>query len=787
MPIAALKLLGPVNTNETAVLNENSGISSSQLIRFIYDPNGLSLVTKLGGWQNFVPYKMPGVVRALWAWEDLNDNAWLAVGTQTVNGQAFLGAITGGALTGITPTSLIDNIAPVVQSFAGDASILITDNTTTGITQYNTVYIPTQISIGGVVLFGLYQCDPDGFLSANGYTVYSEDILGNLSPALVNSSYPVLPQFSTTAGSVSVSVTLPGYTYLVGQTFPVLVPTIVGGLTIFGNYIVVTTPGAGGALTVEFTNGSASISGANTFAVGQQVGLATSGTLPTNFALSTVYFVVAATALSFELSASPGGTAIVAGSTGSGTQTLIYASSTFTILANAPALTTDTEYMNGGNARFIYSFGSGVIPSGTGYGAGSYGGGGYGTGTNVQPATGPPIDAIDWTLDNFGSYLIAVPDRVAAANGTPFQPIYQWNPGAAQATIITNAPPFNDGAFVAMPQRQIVAWGSTQTGIQDPLLINWCDVNNPNQWIALVTNQAGSFRIPTGSKIVGCLQGPQQALVFTDIDVYAMQYIGPPNVYGFNQIGKGCGLIARKAAAFVFGIGYWMGPSQFFTLSANGVQILPCSVWDVVYQNLHTGVDSNGIPYTSRIRVAVNSRFGEIQWFYPSANGTGEVDSYVKFNVLLNLWDYGTLGRSAWVDQSVLGPPVGADPVTFNLYQHETSNDAAGVAMNSFMQTGYFALNEGSDKTFMDWVWPDMKWAQYDASAAGSVQITFYVKDYPNSTAVAYGPYSVTQASTFFYTRLRGRLVSIKIASSTLGTYWRIGLIRYRYAPDGRI
>src|SRR6202453_2949271 len=527
MPHAAIKLIGGVNTNETPALNENSGISQSNLIRYMYDPNGVSLVQKLGGWSRFNPLPAPAIVRALWAWEDLNLNAHLAVGTQTIaaTGSAQLAVITNGAIDNITPTALTDNITPVVQTFAGNPSVEITDTTTPGITNFNSVYIATQISIGGIILFGVYACDPDGFLAADAYTVFSRDQLGNLLPAVSNSTTPVLPSFTTVSGAISVTVNLPNYTYAVGNTFPVLAATTVGGITFFGNYVV---------------------------------------------------------------------------------QTIIDANN-FTILAPMAATSGATGSMNGGLARFIYSFGQGVLPSGTGYGIGPYGGGGYGTGTAVTPSSGPAIDADDWTLDNFGEILIACPDRDQSFQSTPFQPIYQWDEGAGQATIITNAPPVNDGVFVAMPQRQIIAWGSTATGIQDPLLINWCDVNNPNQWIALVTNQAGSFRISKGSRIVGCAQGPQQAIVWTDVDVWSMQYIGAPLVYSFNEIGAGCGLIARKAATSVNGIYYWMGFSQFYTLSSNGVQPIPCPIWDVIFQNLNAGVDAvSGVPNTQKIRVAVN-------------------------------------------------------------------------------------------------------------------------------------------------------------------------------------
>src|SRR5271170_1982890 len=203
MPHAALKLVGGANTQETPALNENSGISQTQLIRYFYDPNGISLVAKLGGWLKFFPTQMVAIVRALWAWEDINLNSWLALGTQTISGQSSsqLAVINDNALTNISPTTQTDNVAPVVTATIGSYSFLITDNTVIGVTNYDTVYIATQISIGGVVLFGLYACSPDGILLPNGYTVWARDQLGNLELATSSSSLPVLPSFTTVGPS----------------------------------------------------------------------------------------------------------------------------------------------------------------------------------------------------------------------------------------------------------------------------------------------------------------------------------------------------------------------------------------------------------------------------------------------------------------------------------------------------------------------------------------------------------------------------------------------------------
>ena len=73
-----------------------------------------------------------------------------------------------------------------------------------------------------------------------------------------------------------------------------------------------------------FTNGSAVIAAPNAFVVNQRVQFFTTGSLPTGFSTATVYYVIS-TGLyfsQFEVSATMGGSAIVAGSAGSGIQSV---------------------------------------------------------------------------------------------------------------------------------------------------------------------------------------------------------------------------------------------------------------------------------------------------------------------------------------------------------------------------------------------------------------------------------------------------------------------------------
>ena len=836
MPHASLKLIPGVDVNKTPALNETA-ISQSQLVRFIPDRTLGGLVQKLGGWTKFYANKIGSTIRCLWAWEDTNSNSYLGVGAQgaspivvtgasgngttvtltytgpfsfSVNkaitvtgitpsgyngtyvvtastnssvsyssattttyvsggliygGGGALDVITSGGAQDITPEQTTVNTTINFSTTAGSNAVTVVD-TGRNTNSYYVVDIQTQISVGGLVLFGQYQVyNPT--LSANQYTIYATDALG----AVQNATFTTTSVATTGASGTGVTATL---TFSGSYVFPVGSEIVVSGVTptgYNGPYIVAASS-AGSVSYTSATTGAQTVAGTIsnkgvTALFSTSNGLSTVNVLLANhgYAAGDTFPVLVATSI--------GGVTFY----GNYTITSVIDANNFTIAGSTTATSSTSGYLNGGQVHFVYTNGVGPLPPGFGWGGSGYGLYGYG---GVVPSAyrGVPINATDWTLDNWGAILIANP-----INGG----IYYWDPSAANAVanIIVNAPTVNEGIFVAMPQRQIMAWGSTFTGIVDPMLIRWCDVDNFNQWTALVTNQAGSFRIPKGSRIVEGIQAGQQGLFWTDLGVWAAQYVGPPYVYQFNELGNGCGLIGRKAAASMNGVVYWMSQSQFYKLSGGGVEPIRCPIWDVVFQDLDT-------TNLDRIMVAPNSRFGEISWYFPTYGNSGENYGYVKYNTVLDQWDYGFnsannpyVARSAWINQSVLGPPIGAGLNQY-IYQHETSTDADGVAMDSYFQTGYFVLSDADVKTFIDEVWPDMKWGYYGGSQGANILLTFYVADFPGQTPTTYGPYTLTQATTYITPRFRGRLVSIRIESNDIGSFWRLGNIRYRLQPDGR-
>jgi len=585
-----------------------------------------------------------------------------------------------------------------------------------------------------------------------------------------------VPNFSTTINTPTVTIVDAGISDV--TTFDAVffdTPVSVGGLILTGTYPISAITGTHSYQIIANANATATVASGGSVPV-----FDTTSSSPIVQVTLTAHGLAVGNDFTFPIATSAGGLTIL----GTYQVQSVPTANTFTISAASGATSTATVSMNSGNAEFLYYINLGPPAPGAGYGLGAYGAGGYGTGIVPSSQTGTPITATNWSQDNWGEILLACP----RGGG-----VYYWPPnsGHVNAFFVPTAPTFNGGIFVAMPEQILVCWGSTAAGPgsvgfnsspeqRDPLIVRWSDALDFTNFNVTSTTQAGSFHIPTGSQIVGGIQGPQQALIWTDIEVWAMQYLGPPLVFGFNKLSSGCGLIAQHAVAVMRGLVVWMSQGSFFMLSGGGVQELPCPVWDAVFQDLDT---SN----LDKITAAANSQFSEFTWYYPSlSGGTGEPDKYVKVNISEGfVWDYGSLSRCAWTDQSVLGQAIGATPQGI-IYQHETSNDADGQPMNPWFQTGWFVIAEGQAFSFVDWFFPDMKWGFFNGAQTGQVLVTIYATDYPNGTVRTYGPYTMTEATAYVNTRLRGRQISLRFESNDLGSFWRLGQMRYRMAADGR-
>ena len=594
-----------------------------------------------------------------------------------------------------------------------------------------------------------------------------------ITPQILTSN--IAPNFTTTLGSPIVTIVDANISTV--TTFDSIyfnTPLTIGGITLAGTYPISLVTGVTSYQITASSNATSAVASAGTI-----VSFTTVNGSPTVTVNITAHTLIVDGFVTFPIDTTVGG--IVIG----GTYQIITVPgvNSVTITASNAATSAATVTMNGGLAQILYYINLGPSAPGVGYGLGGYGDGGYGAGTLPAQQTGTPITSTDWSIDNWGQTLIASPE-----NGG----LYAWDPngGFANAQLVStqNAPLFSTGMFVAMPARILVAYGTTTFQVpgslgvyQDPLLIRWSDQDNYTNWSIDTTNQVGSIRLPRGSAIIGAMQAPNQGLIWTDLAVWTMQYTGQPLVFGVNEVGTGCGLIAKHARCILRGTVYWMSLQNFYVMGGGAPTILNCSVWDVVFQDLDT---TNAY----KCWAWANSLFSEVWFFYPSLqDGAGICTRYVKVNVGENppAWDYGVMSRSAGIDQTVLGSSI-AGTSTGLIYQHDKTNDADGSPMNPYVESGYFMISDGSFAAFVDQWFPDMKWGVFGGSQTASVQVTFTTLNDDSGTTVIKGPYTMTQATNYITTRFRGHRTKIRVESNDIGSFWRMGRNRYRVAQDGK-
>lgn len=537
----------------------------------------------------------------------------------------------------------------------------------------------------------------------------------------------------------------------------------VGGLIIHNFYKVVTVIDSDNYTITASSNATSTVNnGGSTPFFTTTIGLSTVNVnIPANsYAIGDNFFIHVSTAV--------GGLTLV----GNYLVLAIVDADNFTIDGGSAAISTGSAHENANNAHAHYLLASGLASDQflVGWGAGGWGLGVWGSSSASQAIN--PLR--NWFLDNFGQILLAMP-----TNGA----LYAWTPPVAfenVATVVATAPTMGAGMFVTMPAAQVVVLGAEVSGSQDFLLIRWSDVGSYTNFTATVTNQAGSYRLSRGSKIIGGFQAPQVALIWTDTDLWSMTYTGLPFIYGFVIVGANCGLIAPKAMAQLGNSIFWMSLKGFFQYSGQGVVPLPCTVWDKVFQNLDTA-------NLDKCFAGADSSFNEVFFFYPSlSGGTGEIDSYVKYNMTVGPeagWDYGSLIRTAWIDINAFGEPIGVDGNKI-LQQHEMGYDNNGAAMTGvFAESGYVDIAQGTEFIYVDQIIPDIMFLGTDQQ----VSFTVYGTDYPGGTVRTYGPYSVTSSTKFLTTNIRARQLAFKIQSDVDNVWWRFGAVRYRGAPAGRL
>jgi len=699
MALKKLKLKSGVNKENTRYTSENGWFISDKM-RFRQ-----GTPEKIGGWVRISSSVFQGVCRSLWNWVTLTSLNLIGVGT---NLKFYIES--GGAYNDITPIraySTINNNPFVATN--GSAVITVTD-TAHGAFTGDFVTFSAAVGLGGnitaTVLNANYQIT---VINANSYT-FTATATANATDASGSpgGGAAVIAAYEIHAGPAYV-VAINGWgggpwgsgTWGVGvNSFNAiqlwsqsnfgedLIYAPRGGAIYYWDAQIGVAPlaftvtiASPAVLTVALRNGTA-------------VYLNTTGALPTNLVVGTVYYVVGSTGTTCNLSLTFGGAAINTSGTQSGIQT--------------------------------------ISPRG--------------------------IDIVQLG-------------------------------GASDCPTVQNF------IFVADVSRFVFAFGCNDysSTVQDPMLIRWSDQESVTNWTPAATNQAGSIRLSHGSEIVTCVQTRQEIVVFTDSALYSLQYQGPPVVWSSQLLGDNTSIIGPNAAVVASGVIYWMGVEKFYKYDGR-TQTMRCDLLRHIFQDIN-------LAQASQVFAGTNEGFNEVWWFYCSASSTN-IDLYVIYNYSEDVWSYGTLGRTAWLDSGLRNHPLAAT-YSYNLVDHEQGNDdnvsGTPVAISSIIGSAEFDIDDGDHFGFVWRMLPDIT---FRGSDAASPQVTMTLIPMQNSGSGYNNPISVggnssatvTRTSTSVieqftgqvYVRVRGRQMIIQIESNQLGCAWQLGSPRIDIKQDGR-
>ena len=439
----------------------------------------------------------------------------------------------------------------------------------------------------------------------------------------------------------------------------------------------------------------------------------------------------------------------------------------------------------GGSVVGAYQINTGldIGVSGAGWGAGTWSRGTWGSSSSDAIITNT---LRLWSHDNFGEDLI-----MNVRDGD----IYYWdetNTLSTRGVDITtlagsdSAPTVAKQILVSDRDRHIIAFGcdtEANPGVQDPLAIRFSSQESLTDWASTATNTAGELRLGSGSEIVTAVETRQQILVYTDESIYAMQFLGPPFTFGVNLVSENITTMGPLSAVAVEDNVFWMGLEEFYVYGGT-VQRLPCTVRDFVFDDIN-------LNQREKIVASTNTAFSEVWWFYPSASSSTN-DRYVVYNYEQQVWYYGTMARSFWMDRGIFDQPIAAGPNNY-LYSQETGFDDDGSALTAYIESSQVDIGDGDQFAFIKRMIPDLT---FRGSTAGSpsANITVKTRNFPGGNYLQSTSSAVTKSASVpveqftdqVHLRLRGRSFAMRVESTASGVGWRLGSPRLDVRPDGR-
>ena len=746
MPLQKIQLKPGVNREGTRYSTEG-GFYESDNVRFRQ-----GTPEKIGGWLRISAYTFLGICRSLGNWVTLGYQNLIGVGTHL---KFYLE--NGGAYYDITPTQTVHTLTNPFATVSGSDTVTVTD-ATGGYINNGFVTFTGSTAVGGLTILGEFQ-----IIYSAGST-YTFTAVYTAGAFVVATTYTIVTVGTTDFVAIGASANTAGV---------VFVATGVGSGTGTAKTLATSTASGGGTVyaVYQVNPGSSIVSPLSGWGSGPWA----SGTWGNSAASAEALRIWNQFNFGEDLLYGPRGGPLYYWDA-----TIGYQAATITLTIATPCVVTTT--INLFDLTPIVLETSGALPTGLLVGTIYYTR--YVSPTTFNLSLTPAGALIDTSGTQSGTHKISqrgvLLSALATASNVPLSQIF---------------------FLVSDASRFVICLGTNDIGssVVNPMLVRWSDQEDPSMWTPSITNQSGSITLSHGSTIVTAIQSKQEIVIFTDSALYSLQYLGPPYVWGSQLLGDNTSLVGPNAVTLAAGTIYWMGVDKFYKYDGR-LQALTCDLLRYIYN------DIDRVQF-AQVYASTNEGFNEVWWFYPS-NGSTTNDSYVIYNYVENIWYYGTMARTAWLDSGLQDYPIAAT-YSNNLVSHELGVDdgtaATAVPITAFITSSQFDIGDGHNFAFVWRMLPDLT---FNGSTDGATpSLTMQLLPLQNSgsgfnnpksvggdSSSAEGVVTATQSypidlDTYngqLNIRVRARQMAMKISSNTLGTQWQMGAPRIDIRPDGR-
>ena len=293
------------------------------------------------------------------------------------------------------------------------------------------------------------------------------------------------------------------------------------------------------------------------------------------------------------------------------------------------------------------------------------GGGGSGAAGIVSQVASGVITQIKLTAS--GSGYTSVPALDVTSSGS----------GVALSGTISNL----DVASILIFQQRGPYILGFNTSTNDKGFI-WNSADDVDDWIPTLSNTAGDLVIrELTSPIRAAVELGDRIAVYGDDQMFLVNFVGTPNVFGYQPAINGIGAVSSKAVAAVGRRNFGLSKQGFY--QTDGVTfnyIDEPQIRKFFQSDIAKGNFSQTVAYH-------NETDNEVRWYYVSGSSPDSApDKGLAYNYNTGNWAPFVIDRTACVERTLFEFPVVGD-VNGNLFFENSTNDDDGVAITAFVRT----------------------------------------------------------------------------------------------------